>query len=110
MQFFVAHGRQGKYVLALKFFATKQEYDTEAALYSRAPDVLECMPKVIDKVSNKDGGARDPFGNRMPPYIAMEKGVCLTTIVQSLRDVDNATIAKVMCLTSHNLCHVVAVC
>ena len=89
MQLAVAKDSKGNVVIVLKFFATQQEYENEATLYSRSPDVLECMPNVIDKVSNKYGRFKDRIGNRMPPYIAMEKGVCLTTIMKSPRNVEN---------------------
>lgn len=79
---------------AVKFFATQQDFKNEARLYSRSSEVVECMPDVIEKVDNQDGCAKDRFGNKMPPFIVMEKGLGLTTMVPSSRGVDCTTIAR----------------
>ena len=95
VQFATAQDNQGGVSLVIKFFATIEEYEVEATLYARTPELVQCMPEVLKMVHNKEGSVKDPFGNKMPPYIAMERGDSLTNLIHSHRRLDMVTAGKV---------------
>lgn len=104
MQFAVARDQQGKVMVAIKFFATQEEFEVEETLYLRTPEVRHCMPCVVQSVNNKSGTVCDPFGNELPPHIVLERGVCLATVAASRRELGTTMIGKVCCLPALSAC------
>jgi hypothetical protein len=64
---------------AIKFFATRQSFSDEAALYRDDSDNPLCsmLPAVRDIIDNLDGRFTDSVGDPLPPCIVMEKGESL---------------------------------
>lgn len=64
---------------AIKFFATREAFADEAALYRDDVDnaLGSMLPVVRDIVDNHDGRYTDAVGEPLPPCIVMEKGEAL---------------------------------
>lgn len=63
---------------AIKFFATRDAFIDEAALYSDSQNPLnKLLPRVREICDNVDGRVTDAVGEALPPCIIMEKGEAL---------------------------------
>ena len=63
---------------AIKFFATRDAFIDEAALYSDSQNPLnKLLPRVREICDNVDGRVTDASGEALPPCIIMEKGEAL---------------------------------
>lgn len=64
-------------VYAVKMFANKAFFDTEAAFYSNIGDsAAQLLPKVV-VLENRDGSVSDPEGGPLPPMLVIEGGESL---------------------------------
>jgi hypothetical protein len=87
----------GNHVLlfAIKFFASKREFEKEVDVYRSSP-LRAFMPSVLHFESNDDDCIQDPFGGPMHPFIVMEKGESLQERARNCR-VDVFTASQVHC-------------
>ena len=85
---------------AIKFFATRDAFIDEAALYSDSQNPLsKLLPRVREICDNVDGRITDAAGEALPPCIIMEKGEALN--IWSRRNkggIDHMTALQVRCL------------
>lgn len=86
----------GTALYAIKFFAKREHFDEEAAVYRNSPPKLQrFMPAVVKYAANMDCAIQDPFGNSLPPFIVMEKGESLSDRSSNM-PVDLFTAAQVL--------------
>lgn len=76
MQFVRNVQGSGSTLFALKFFASRRDFDEEVHVYKNSP-LRHFMPKVVRVVGNEDRSATDTCGGALPPFIVMEKGESL---------------------------------
>jgi hypothetical protein len=64
---------------AIKFFATREAFMDEAALYrdDKHNPLQSMLPAVRDIIDNREGRFTDAQGEALPPCIVMEKGEAL---------------------------------
>lgn len=88
---------------AFKFFVPPGGYKEEELIYKSYQEALrKFMPEVVKYGPNTDGAIKDPFGNPLPPFIAMEKGESLRDHMKSRVDVFTA--AQVLLGTPYSFC------